>query len=660
MTDHFITPLASDRPLQFVPSFEEWCGETEGTMRAGFLRLQTLGIGGIVLTVSLTDYLVNAHAWEVLRRGVALAHDMGFKVWIYDEKGYPSGSAGGLVLQRTPSGEAEGLVRTVNPDGTVKYDVIRLYEGTHATANFYEERRYINVLDSAAVATFLDVTHAQYARVLDPLATYVEAFFTDEPSLISAYVPRDRTFPPTLPWHSSLPELFRKQKGYDLTTHLESLFRDTGAMDRKIRCDFYEVVAELCADNYFGRLQRWCQAHHVLSSGHLLGEETLYWQTVFDGDPFASYRRFDIPGIDMILSDPEKILADHFFIVPEVAASAARVNNKRRVMCEISDFFGDMEGHPASISQMCCTAGILYALGVTDLVCMYPIPLKPYGEAQQTASAPKPSFSDEEYRLYTDCVTRLRTQFLKGTRAASVAVLHPLRTIWAHFVPSHRSMYEPHPEAIVQSVNEAFLTLCRTLLTHAIDFDVLDETSVMHARVEKGAMRIGQQTYRAMVLPPMDTAYGRTMEVLDRFSEAGGIVLAHSLFPTHAADSPREDGRIATLSKKITGRNAVVSSAADAAEQLVSRLVVSSALVPDSSHVLRTRLSTETTVTYLLVNVSSRRYEGVGKFAATGGATVLDPVTGRSSAIPVEDLGRGNVSAHLALAPYGSLFISFH
>lgn len=329
-------------------------------------------------------------------------------------------------------------------------------------------------------------------------------------------------------------------------------------------------------------------------------------------------------------------------------------------MCEISDFFGDMEGHPASISQMCCTAGILYALGVTDLVCMYPIPLKPYGEPQQTASAPKPPFSDEEYRLYTDCVTRLRTQFLKGTRAASVAVLHPLRTIWAHFVPSHRSMYEPHPEAIVQSVNEAFLTLCRTLLTRGIDFDVLDETSVMHARVEKGAMRIGKQTYRAMVLPPMDTAYCRTMEVLDRFSEAGGIVLAHSLFPTYAADSPREDGRIATLSKKITGRNAVVSSAADVAEQLVSRLLTSSALVPDSSHVLRTRLSTGTTVTYLLVNVSPRRYEGVGKFAAKGGATVLDPVTGRSSAIPVEDLGRGNVSVHLALAPYGSLFISFH
>jgi hypothetical protein len=649
----------SDRPLQFVPSFEEWCGETEATMRAGLLRLQSLGIGGIVLTVSLTDYLVNAHAWEVLRRGVVLAHDMGFKVWLYDEKGYPSGTAGGLVLKRTPSGEAEGLVRTVNPDGSVKYDVIRLFEGTHATANFYEQRRYINVLDSAAVTTFLDVTHAQYARVLDPLANYVEAFFTDEPSLISAYVPRDRTYPPTLPWHATLPEFFRKQKGYDLAPHLESLFRDTGPIDRKIRCDFYEVVAELCAENYFGRLQKWCKVHHVQSSGHLLGEETLYWQTVFDADPFPAYRRFDIPGIDMILSDPERILTDHFFIVPEVAASAARLNNKRRVMCEISDFFGDMEGHPASINQMCCTAGILYALGVTDLVCMYPVPLRPYGVEQQTAPATTPPFSDEEYRVYTDCVTRLRTRFLKGKRAAAVAVVHPLRTIWAHFVPSHRSMYEPHPDAVVQSVDEAFLTLCRTLLTHGIEYDIVDERGVASARIEQGKLQIGQQAYSAVVLPPMDTANIRTMEVLDRFSEAGGIVLAHSLLPAHASESSRDDSRIARLSGKITTRNPVVPSSTDAAKQLESRLVITGTLTPEAPQVLRTRLLADASTTYFLVNVSSQSYEGIGQFAATGKVTILDPVTGTSSDAPEEAMGGGAVSVHLSLKPYGSMFITF-
>lgn len=650
---------ASDRPLQFVPSFEEWCGETESTMRPAFERLLALGIGGIVLTVSLTDYLMNTHAWNVLRRGVLLAHEMGFRIWIYDEKGYPSGAAGGLVLNRLPAGEAQGLVRTVTPGGTPRYDVIPLFEGTHATANFYEQRRYINILDPDAVKTFIEVTHEQYAHALAPLARYVEAFFTDEPSLISAYVPTGRTYPPTLPWHAGVPDHFRKLRGYDLTPHLESLFCETGPIDRKIRCDFYHVVAELCAENYFGRLQQWCRINRVQSSGHLLGEETLYWQTVFDSDPFPSYRRFDIPGIDMILSDPARILAEHFFIVPIVAASAARIYGKRRVMCEISDFFGDMEGHHASLTQMCCTASLLYALGVTDLVCMYPLPLRPYRREPQSTPAPAPVFSDEEYRVYTECVTRLRGQFLNGTRRASVAVIHPIRTVWAHFVPSPRSMYEPHPNPTVQTVDNGFIELCRTLLTHGIDFDVLDEATVADGRMDKRGLRIGRQIYNAVVLPPMDTAHLRTMEVLGRFSKAGGIVLAHALFPAYSADSPDGDDRIAGLSRKIMAGNAAVQSPAAAAEQLASRLPLSNALVPDAPQVVRTRLRTGRAVTYFLVNVSPQTYEGTGMFAATGRGTALDPATGRSREVRTVPQGKGAVSLDLTLAPFESRFISF-
>jgi len=87
------------------------------------------------------------------------------------------------------------------------------------------------------------------------------------------------------------------------------------------------VISDLCAETYFGQIQSWCRAHKVLSSGHLLGEETLVWQTLFNGDPFMCYRRFDIPGIDMILSSPERIMQDRepFFLVPKVASSAARL-----------------------------------------------------------------------------------------------------------------------------------------------------------------------------------------------------------------------------------------------------------------------------------------------------------------------------------------------
>ena len=318
--------------------FERWAGTTDEAIRTNVLKLQEAGLGGLVANVSLQDYLLDEAAWDVLQRGVRIAHEEGLRVWIYDEEGYPSGAAGGRVLETAPSAEAQGLIRVVDEAGRIRYEVITLYEATHATENFYKKRRYINILDPVAVATFLEVTHERYARALEPIDQYVEAFFTDEPSLISVYIPEGREYPRTLPWHARVPEEFRRRKGYDLLPHRESLFVDVGEMDRKIRCDFYDVIADLCAETYFGGLQEWCRNHHVASSGHLLGEETMVWQTDFNGDPFRCYGKFDIPGIDMILSNPEKILANDYFLVPKVAGSACRVQGTRRLMCEISDF----------------------------------------------------------------------------------------------------------------------------------------------------------------------------------------------------------------------------------------------------------------------------------------------------------------------------------
>lgn len=501
----------SCRPLQIIPAFEEWVGTTDEAIRERVRGLVSTGLGGLVTNVRIQNYLRDEKSWDVLQRGVRIAHEEGLRVWIYDEEGYPSGAAGGLVLEREPSVEAQGLIRVVDEAGGIHYDVITLYEATHATENFYKKRHYINILDPLAVATFLAVTHDHYARVLDPIGRYVEAFFTDEPSLISAYIPKDRDYPKTLPWHPRVPEEFRARKGYDLLPHRESLFADAGAMDRKIRCDFYDVIADLCAETYFGGLQEWCHTHHVASSGHLLGEETMVWQTDFDGDPFTCYRKFDIPGIDMILSDPEKIMAKDYFLVPKIAGSATRLQGKRRLMCEISDFFGMMDKNPATIDQMKCTAGILFSFGVTDLCSYYPLSFAPESELKPM------EISTTEYRKYTEFASRMNLLFTGGKIDARVAVLYPLNSLRGHFTPSNRSMYEPHPNADVRFLDEKFTSLCRNLLQQQIDFDIVDERSLASATIEGKTFAVGERRYQMLVLPHLDTVRLSSMEVITRF-----------------------------------------------------------------------------------------------------------------------------------------------
>ena len=213
MMREFASPPRSCRLIQSIPSFNDWSGTTDGAIREKIRFLLDAGAGGLMTTVSLKNYLRDEAAWEVLARGVRIAHEMGLRVWIYDEEGYPSGSAGGLVLEKVPAAEALGLVRLKDGSGAVSYVEQPLYEGTHATENFYKKRHYINILDPAAARAFIAVTHERYARALHPIGRYVEAFFTDEPSLICAYIPKGREYPKTIPWCRDLPEIFKCAQG---------------------------------------------------------------------------------------------------------------------------------------------------------------------------------------------------------------------------------------------------------------------------------------------------------------------------------------------------------------------------------------------------------------------------------------------------------------
>ena len=644
------------RPLQIIPPFEDWAGTTDDAIRERVLGLLKAGLGGLVTNVSLRNYLRDEQAWEILQRGVRIAHEAGLRVWIYDEEGYPSGAAGGLVLEKAPSVEAQGLIRVVDAAGGIRYEVITLYEATHATENFYKKRHYINILDPAAVATFLEVTHDRYARVLQPIDRYVEAFFTDEPSLISAYIPKDRDYPRTLPWHARVPDEFRARKGYDLLPHRESLFIDVGEMDRKIRCDFYDVIAQLCAETYFGGLQEWCRRHHVASSGHLLGEETMVWQTDFDGDPFTCYRRFDLPGIDMILSDPEKIMAKDYFMVPKIAGSATRLQGGQRLMCEISDFFGTMEKHPATMEQMKCTAGILYSFGVTDLCSYYPLSFAPKAEV-------KPGqFSMSEYRGYTDFAARLNSMFTSGKIRSRVAVLYPIASLWAHFTPSNRSMYEPHPNQDVTFLDGAFTSLCRSLLQQQIDYDVVDERGLAGARIEGNGLVIGERRYQLLLLPPVDTVRVRTMETVVRFVEGGGSVLAHSLLPRHAAEGPREDIRIQEMVNTIKSAGALGGFAPGSPpiEYLVkSRVPPECDLAPSSPAILCTSIQRKEGPAHFFVNVSSSGYKGTCTFQSAGKPFLFDPDTGAEQPLQRVEVDGLMQRASISLRPFESLFVLF-
>ncbi|HEY3340412.1 MAG TPA: hypothetical protein VGK81_00275, partial [Anaerolineae bacterium] len=246
----FANPSNEYRPLQIVHGMDVMLLDAEHlTGEAGIdqrlHKLKEMGLGGIVTNVGFKDYLLSERQWEIYRYGVQKANELGLLLWIYDEKGYPSGGAGGIVTRAHPETVALGLgsyTKEINGPAEVRFSLPMscrrfiwagalpdaatatqssvwdltalvdaqgnlawqapagkwtlyylaervMYEGTHATGNYSDFKQYVNLLNPHAVAEFLHVTHEQYARETPPeVWSHIRAIFTDEPSLMTPYV----------------------------------------------------------------------------------------------------------------------------------------------------------------------------------------------------------------------------------------------------------------------------------------------------------------------------------------------------------------------------------------------------------------------------------------------------------------------------------------
>jgi len=271
-------PGSKLRPMQIVHG---WASQE------GLVNLKNLGLGGIVCNVSSDRYMQSEDHWSTLVQAVKNCSQLGLRVWIYDEDGYPSGSAGGLVLKKNPDHEALSL--TYDPARPEPFALRPAYEHTHASNNYGAARRYPNLIDDEAIKSFVDITHQAYRdRLSGYFGNTIEAFFTDEPSLIAVNIgalpdsvrksvrvvdPLDETLAPlaSVPWVPDLPQLYEQRYGEDINASQRSLFRGDKQQDRKVRRQFWALISDLVAQRYFGRLQEWAAEYNVASSGHFVG-----------------------------------------------------------------------------------------------------------------------------------------------------------------------------------------------------------------------------------------------------------------------------------------------------------------------------------------------------------------------------------------------------
>ncbi|NMC20637.1 MAG: hypothetical protein GYA33_09480, partial [Thermogutta sp.] len=487
------------------------------------------GRGGIVCNVAFDHYLESEEHWQTLIQAVDVCAKLGMQVWIYDEKGYPSASAGGLVLRGHP--ELEALVLAFS--GTDLSDPAAFflrpaYEHTHAANNYHAKRRYPNLLDDRATRRFIEVTHEAYYQRLQPhFGTTIRAFFTDEPSLMAVDLgpipepagskvpvddPIDPNVPklPTVPWAYDLADRYAERYHQNLEECRKSLFAGDTEEDREVRRRYWSLVGDLTAERYFGQIQRWTQAHRTASSGHNLHEESIMHHVPLYGNGLKAISRMDIPGLDMLTSDPQAVMHSGWQTAA-MPLSGALLRGNRRVMTEVSDFSQKMSGAgPAPLAAVLATAAWQAAWGVTEFNLYY----RPEDRSPE---------DNLQYGLF---VGRLNAVLREAVPVRQVGLYYPIRDLWAEYRPVAGPLRLASQSERAQRLVGSYYRLGQSLQRRQIPFVLTDHEFLAAGKVTaEGKLRLGGAELSALLLPldaelPPDAA-----KVVAEWQAAGGKVI---------------------------------------------------------------------------------------------------------------------------------------
>lgn len=676
LKERFSVPPAESRILKIIHILPDEPERQDEMIRTLFRQ----GFGGFVTNVSFEKYLESEDKWQAFIRAVNIAKDAGMCLWLYDERGYPSGVAGGLVLRDHPEWEARGLfvqdaitsggpvtleappgilVRAVAfavADGKIMLDSVmdlsthvregkltweapagswrvmlitesRLYDGTHAAVSLADKLPYINLLMPEPTARFIEVTHAEYARRLgNDLGAWFAATFTDEPSLMSMFMHKQPYRP--LPWSPNLPHEFQKRRGYALEPLVPALIADAGPNGQRYRYDFWETVGDLVAENFFGQIQTWCRLHNIPSGGHLLVEEPLLPHVPLYGDFFRCARRLDTPSIDCLTSVPEEVP----WHIARLISSIAELEGRELTMCETSDHSqryrpqGDTRPvREVTEDEIRGTCNRLILNGITTITSYYSFT----------------GLTDAQLVRLNEWIGRCCTMLRGGHQVSDIALLYPIESVWPKFVPSSNWVADCPPAA--HQVEKTYRETAESLYASRRDFTYVDSRALAEAQVRRGVLRHGKLQWRAVVLPCADTMPLQAWRNLARFWRSGGLVIAAGTLPANS-ETEFPSPEVQELAKEIFGDSAaprVTASKAGGAGvflPLGSEGLLSSVLdsllepdvrvVPQEAPLRVTHRRRDGHEVYFLINDSRQPWKGDVILAAKGNGEQWDPATG--------------------------------
>ena len=516
-------------------------------------------------------------------------------------------------------------------------------------------RGYVDLMNREAVATYIEMVLEEHYKQFKPyFGTVIKSVVSDH----------EGEYGHRIAWTPGLFDTFAKMKGYRLEKYLPLLAYEGGRMTEKVRCDYFDVVAELYAVNYWKQSSDWLKQRGVLLTGHEW-EESLLASAAFQGDFMRCQRQLSIPGIDALYNWADS--PRHF----KETASVAHFL-ERPFWCENQI----LQGQHSYISPQKMRLG-------TNMAAVWGASrLSPWFDYGKNMVDFPPVWDWRQpfwkyFHHYADYARRVSYMNGQGHHVAPVLVYHPLVTVWANSSvvfnekkwdfgrtgprkdprdPDSPPRYDFYWRTSAEVTEEYYTGLMDKLVESHWDFDVTDDYFLEHARIEDGKIRIGPEEFRALILPPMTTIRRSAMERIAEFHRQGGVVMAAGFLPTISMESGRDDAALRRLVEEVFGAGGAPllgREPARAVEVLEKRVAKDFRGVGGECGALRYQHRVKDGEHfYLIVNESAARTACAVEFGGGQPAEIWDADGGRRRAVRVE--GR---AAALEFEPWEAYYV---
>jgi hypothetical protein len=635
------------------------------------------GIGGYMGFFYKELYQQGPEARKKIGPLIAQAQEQKAPVWLADDFGYPSGMGGGKVVERNPeyevrglatvseTGEGAGTVIIDLPAGAERFVSAALYNVTpeglqavpraavnvedgkvttegvdgpwelHAfftvirdrdtqaqstSAQFKHRGRYPDLLNPAAVKSFLEIMHTPISGESGGLAGKARGFYVNEPHLMQLHWEMaDGPFA-CVSWNAEIPAKFQAMHGYDLMAQLPRLFAGDDLESRRVRTHFHQTVAELLRTNFAEQIRKWCEVRGVSSSGHFLHDEYPSLHVPCYGDLLLFAAEFDVPAMDIGIPNRNRFDSFHYEQA-RFCSSIAEWKDRDEVVVLLDPIIGGggLQRLSPEIPLLLNSANWLFFHGVNSFTSY--LPLDPVNTADVKGRGRKATgYTPEEFRAFNEYIGRLSLVLRGARRENEVAVYYPISRFQGLYRPSNQRWKKVHEEFV--SWEKPWETIDDTLTAADIDYSVVHPQAVAEAAIENGRLQIGRGSYRVLVMPPMDLLPLEVLRKIEAFEAAGGKVLWVDEIPSSALYS-RDDEAV---------RQGLTAARTVAAGELPALIGQSYSpafdltFTPGTSELGVARFHRDGKKIYFVMN--KKEQDLAVQVGGSGPVTVLDPSTG--------------------------------